>query len=142
MNVRPPATVDGHASIEAGVPPTKEGYSPSYSVPWHRQKKWRIFMLIGAIVVIGAVVGGAVGGTLGSKNNTSKGPSHGPSTVSLPTSTGTSIVNAPAQSSAANGAPLPGSSPISVSTAGPGAIPSTVGSGVHTLRIDGVTGSG
>ena len=74
-NARNQTTADGHASIEAPSPPNKEGYTP-YSVPWYRQGKWRIAMLVGAIVIIGAVVGGVVGGTVGRKNsNLSNGPS-------------------------------------------------------------------
>jgi len=99
MNARTAPTVDGHASLEAGVPPTKESYDSSYSLPWYRQKKGRIIILVVAIIIIGAVVGGAVGGTLASKNNDNS--NSGPSTVTLPTSTSSSsIFNAPAESSA------------------------------------------
>ena len=61
----------------------KKGYSP-YSVPWHRQRKWRFCMVIGAIVVVCVVVGGVVGGTVGTKstrNLTVSSP--GPQTTSL-----------------------------------------------------------
>ena len=55
-------------------------------------------MLIGIILVIGAIVGGAVGGTLASKNTESNSPSGGtgPSTVFIPVSATSS--GAPAQS--------------------------------------------
>jgi len=79
MNARNKATVDGDASLEAATPPTKESY-PSYSVPWYRQGKWRIFMLIGGILIIGAIVGGVVGGTVSKNNKNNKVP-HGPTTT-------------------------------------------------------------
>jgi len=92
MNARPTTTVDGHTRPEAGTPTNanKEAYVSSYSVPWYRQKKWRILMLIGGILAIGAIVGGAVGGTLASKNNNKSDDSHGsgPSTVSVSSTVG------------------------------------------------------
>lgn len=90
MNARPPATVDGHASVETGAPHTKEGYIAPYPVPWHRQKKWRVFMLIAAIIVIGATVGGAVGGTVGSKKHNNNIVTR-PPTLTLPSTTTTSF---------------------------------------------------
>jgi hypothetical protein len=101
MNARPQATVDGPASLEAASPPTKEGYT-SYSVPWYRQGKWRIFMLIAAIIVIGAVVGGVVGGTVGHKSNKSVSP--GPSTSHLPSP---SVGTSPGSANTQGVAPLP-----------------------------------
>jgi len=92
MNARPP-TVDGHASLEAANPPTKESYDSSYSIPWYRQKKWRIIMFVAAILVIGAVVGGAVGGTVASNN---KGPKPGGQiTLSITSSGAPSATAAP-----------------------------------------------
>ena len=137
MNARP-ATVDGHASLEAGKPPTKESYDSPYSVPWYRQKKWRIIMFVAAILVIGAVVGGAVGGTVASNNKGSK-PNHGPSTVTLSSTTssqGGSITGAPLDpttSSTTNlGPPQVGSSslPSPGTSTGAGVI-STVGGNIN-----------
>ena len=65
------AALGGHSGLEAGTFAAKEGYDPSHSVPWYRQEKWRIIMLIATIVIIGAVVGGGVGGTIASRNNSS-----------------------------------------------------------------------
>ena len=67
----------------------KKGYSP-HSIPWHRQRKWRFCMVIGAIVVVCVVVGSVVGGTVGTKstNNNLAVSSPGPHTTSLyPSST-------------------------------------------------------
>jgi len=132
MNPRPQAvTTDGHGSIETGVPPNKEGYISSHPpVPWYRQNRWRIAMLIGAIIVIGAVVGGAVGGTVGSKNRTTT-PS-GPVTVVLSSTTSTSVSSgAPSESTTVNGAPPPASSPLSASTGTGGAVSTVVGNNVR-----------
>lgn len=77
VNKNPPSNLGHENGVEAG--PSKEVLDRPYkatdyetkSVPWHRQGKWRIAMLIAAIIVIGAVVGGAVGSTVGKhKNNT------------------------------------------------------------------------
>lgn len=128
MNARPAATVDGHTSLEAGTPPTKEAYASSYPVPWYRKKKWRIVMFITAILIIGAIVGGAVGGTLASRNNTTNSPNsgNGPVTLTL-SSTVTSTSGAPAQPTG-EGAPPPGSStPGIVTSSGPGAVPTGAG---------------
>lgn len=87
MNARPQPTVDGHTSLEAGTPPTKEGYVSSYSVPWYHKKKWRILMLLGGILLIGAIAGGIAGGILASKNKNElvTSTSETPSTVNIPT---------------------------------------------------------
>ena len=69
MNMR--AAVGGHNGLAAGILAAEEGYDSSNSVPWYRQEKWRIIMLIATIIVIGAVVGGGVGGTIASKTNSS-----------------------------------------------------------------------
>ena len=105
MNARPPPTVDGHTSLEAGTPPTKEGYVSSYSVPWYHQKKWRILMLLGGIILIGAIAGGIAGGILASKNNKSD------------TSTPTTSANIPTQNANPSGALPPGSSQPPVGSA-------------------------
>ena len=89
MNARPRTAPDEHTSLEAGASPTKEGYTPPYSVPWYRQGKWRITMLVAVIIVIGAIVGGVVGGVVGSKNRTSTSTASRPPTVVLPTETPT-----------------------------------------------------
>ena len=134
MNARPVATVDGHTSLEAGVPPTKEGYVSPYSVPWYRQKKWRIFMLIGAIVVVGAAVGGAVGGTLGSKHSNVV---TGPKTMTLPTSTSTPTSNGSAQSTSLNGIIPPESSLPSGSISGANTVSTpTVAHPIPTPRVN------
>ena len=128
MNARPPATVDGHGSLEAGGSPTKEGFTSPYSVPWYRQKKWRIIMLVVAIIIIGAIVGGVAGGVLSSKKK------HNNSAVTppKPTSSTSSTSGASAQSTVINGGPLPGSSttpPTSESTNGAGTVPTGVNVG-------------
>jgi len=59
-------------------------------------------MVIGAIIVIGAIVGGVVGGIVSPKSTTRKSPSNeaGPPTVTLSGWTGfASVPNAPAGSS-------------------------------------------
>ena len=125
MNTRPaPATVDGHASPEAGEPSSKEGYASSYSAPWYRQGKWRIIMLIGAIIIIGAIVGGAVGGTLASKNNKNNTVHSGPTTTltSLPTTT-TDDAQAGASTSVGGVLPPASSLPPNQNTSGAGALP-------------------
>lgn len=100
VNQKPPTSALGHANgPEAGTSSSKEALDRTYKpaefdakpVPWHRQGKWRIAMLIGAIIVVAAVVGGAVGGTVHkNKNNTSSPASGGPSTASLPVASPTS----------------------------------------------------
>lgn len=141
MNARPAPTVDGHTSVEVGTPPTKEGYISPYSVPWHRQKKWRILMFIGAILLVGAIAGGVAGGVVASKNR-SKSPSTTP-TSTTPTSTSSSF-NAPLESTSLNAA-LPGSSqPPVASASGADTVPTPTGSGnsagpsrVSTLNLGG-----
>ncbi|KAI0641034.1 hypothetical protein C8Q79DRAFT_1014856 [Trametes meyenii] len=62
-----PALSANHAKAEAG------GYTypqPS-AVPWYRTRKWVLILVLGSLVVIGAVVGGAVGGTVGHNNKDS-----------------------------------------------------------------------
>ena len=68
--------VDGHVNLEIGLAATKESYDSSYSIPWYRQKKWRVITLVVGIIVIGASVGGAVGGIV-APNNTGSPPSQG-----------------------------------------------------------------
>jgi hypothetical protein len=117
INARNQATVDGHASLEAATPPTKESY-PSYSVPWYRQGKWRVFMLIGGILIIGAIVGGVVGGTVSkkNKNNAGSGPS---TTLTVASST-------PPDKAQTDDSPLqPGATPPPQSTTGAAASPNT-----------------
>ena len=61
-------------------------------------------MLIGAIIIIGAIVGGAVGGTVGHNNsNKAAVPGSSPSSRSLSEISSVS----PAQSSGGGGAPQP-----------------------------------
>ena len=96
MNPATQPTVDGHAALESGTSAEKETYASSYTEPWYRQGKWRVFMLIAGIVIIGAIVGGVVGGVVShnNKNNKSSGP--GPSVTLSVASVDTSIVS-PAQ---------------------------------------------
>lgn len=152
MNPRPTtATVDGHASLETGVPPNKEGYISSHPpVPWYRKNKWRIAMLIGAIVVIGAVVGGAVGGTVGSKNRTTTTKPSGPVTLSL-TSTSSSSVSTGGlgEATTANGVSVGSSQLPGQSTGSGGAVPTTRGeislptnSPVGNVNLEGTTDPG
>ena len=118
MNARPPPTVDGHTSLEAGTPPTKEAYVSSYSVPWYHQKKWRILMLLGGIILIGAIAGGIAGGILASKNNKSD----------TPTSTTSSAANIPTENASPSGALPPGSSQPPVGSAsGAETVPTVTG---------------
>lgn len=123
-NRNPPSNL-GHSTGTEAAPSSKEALSRPYEPaeyeskpkPWHRQGKWRIAMLIGAIVVIGAIVGGAVGGTVGhnSKNDTSTGPS----TASLPVQ---STANVPTVSSNPDtGSSENGGAGASTSGGGPGA---------------------
>ena len=135
MNPRPPTAVthDGHGSLETGVPPNKEGYISSHPpVPWYRQNRWRIAMLIGAIIVIGAVVGGAVGGTVGSKNRTTT-PSK-PLTVVL-SSTSSTTTTPSGGSTVVNGAPPPASSQLPVNTSTGGAVSTQAGGGARPSDI-------
>ena len=67
MDVKPPATVDECAYLEAGVPPTKEVYTSPSSDPLCRQS------------TIVATPGAVVGGVVGSRNRTS-GNGTGPPT--------------------------------------------------------------
>ena len=94
---RPPDTVNKAVYPEAGVPQTKGGHNLPHSAPWYRQEKWRIVMLVAAIVVIGAVVGGVVGFVIGSKDKTRNStPQNGtePSAVNLPLPTSTVTIPA------------------------------------------------
>jgi len=132
MNPRPTtATHDGHGSLETGVPPNKEGYISSLPpTPWYSRKRWRIALLIGAIIVIGAIVGGAVGGTVGSKNRTTTTTTttSGPVTLTLATSLS---AGAPSEPTSANGA-LPSASSLPAQSTGPfGAASSVVGGANH-----------
>lgn len=111
VNKNPPSNLGHENGVEAG--PSKEVLDRPYkatdyetkSVPWHRQGKWRIAMLIAAIIVIGAVVGGAVGSTVGKhKNNTNT--STGPSTAVLPSSTEPSGTGGPSIVPGSSSTPL------------------------------------
>jgi len=127
---------NGGSSKEALPRPYEPAEYDSKPKPWHRQTKWRIAMLVGAVVVIGAIVGGAVGGTVGhNKNNTDT--STGPTTASLPqpsTTNGPSVTGSPATSgSVGGGAPTSGGAGQS------GTLPSQTSSpgvpGVPSARI-------
>ena len=121
MNARPPVTVDGHTSLEVGTPPTKEAYVSSYSVPWYRQTKWRILMLLGGILLIGAIAGGIAGGIIASKNKNNS---------STPTPTSSSAANIPTENTSATGALPPGSSqPPIGSASGAETVPTVTGPG-------------
>jgi hypothetical protein len=77
-------------------------------------------MLIGAIIVTGAIVGGAIGGTLASKNTKSNGPTSygaGPSTitVTLPASSGSLDQGSPVTSSSSGADPFSTSTNIRIS---------------------------
>ncbi|KAI0668962.1 hypothetical protein C8Q78DRAFT_1043924 [Trametes maxima] len=65
----PPVAVlsANHAKAEAGG----YAYSQPSAVPWYRTRKWVLILVLGGLVVIGAVVGGAVGGTVGHNNKNS-----------------------------------------------------------------------
>jgi len=143
MNARTQTARDGNASLEAVTPPTKESY-PSYSVPWYRQGKWRVFMLVGAIIVIAVVVGGAVGGTVNHKsNNKISAPGTGPSTtlseVPLPITSDNPIVSSLPPTStplgpqlSSNSSPTPTSTPISPQQPTPSPLPSSSTTGAAT----------
>ena len=85
LNPRTQTTVDGRAALETETPPYKEFYSLSYSVPWYRQRKWRVFILIGVIlIIIGVVVGGVLSGPASHKSPKNESPT----TFSLTSSLG------------------------------------------------------
>lgn len=106
MDARPPAVVGRHVRFAAGVPPVKEDYISSSSLPWYRQKKWKMFMLVAAIFFIGIVVGGIVGGIVASRVIDENGQSvgTGASAVTVPTSTSSSLFGSPAQSTSGDAA--------------------------------------
>jgi len=139
MNARTQATIDEHGPHEAGTPPNKETYPSSYSVPWYRQGKWRVLMLVVAVVIIGAVVGGVVGHvvSVNNRNNKSNAPKIPTSNPSSSMSFDTSLV-APAQptdgpqlSTFSSSSSTP---PPQLTTTGAAALPT--GTGTGRLGID------
>lgn len=131
INQRTQATVDDHHSLEAGTPPSKEGYT-SYAVPWYRQGKWRAIMLVGGIIIVGAIIGGVVGGVLSSKHKNPSAVNSGNNPLSSTSQTGAGA-QGPAQTMSSssvsslqatqgNGGPVLTTVPVSTST--PGAVPS------------------
>lgn len=107
MDARPPAVVGRHVRFAAGVPPVKEDYISSSSLPWYRQKKWRMFMLVAAIFFIGIVVGGIVGGIVASRvidENSQSVGTEASTVMTLPTSTSSSLFGSPAQSTSGDAA--------------------------------------
>lgn len=89
-------------------------------------------MLIGAIIVIGAVVGGVVGGTVGHKSNKTVNSSQGPTSTVGPTApidataVGPGISTSPSGPQATVSAASPGASSHPNTVIDMGAVPASI----------------